>query len=46
MEDMSLVRKRFGIEVDVPIVADLKIGSRWGGSIEIAPEDVYNYREF
>ena len=45
MEDMSIVRKQFGIEVDVPIISDLKIGTRWGGSVEIAPEDVYNYKE-
>lgn len=46
MEDMDIVRREFGIDIDVPIIADLKIGSRWGGSIEIAPDDVYNYREF
>lgn len=45
MEDMSIVRRKFGVEIDVPIVADLKIGTRWGGSHEIAPEDVYNYKE-
>ncbi len=44
MEDMSIVRKLFGIEVDVPIIADLKIGSRWGGSRELSVDEVYNYK--
>lgn len=29
MEDMSLVRKQFGTEVTVPIVADIEVGSHW-----------------
>jgi DNA polymerase-1 len=30
MEDMSLVRRKFGTEVTVPIVADIEIGQHWG----------------
>lgn len=44
MEDMGIVRKQFGIDVDVPIISDLKIGTRWGGSRELSPDEVYNYK--
>lgn len=44
MEDMSIVRKQFGIDVDVPIISDLKIGTRWGGSRELSVDEVYNYK--
>jgi DNA polymerase-1 len=30
MEDMSIVRKKFGTEVTVPIVADIEVGDHWG----------------
>jgi uracil-DNA glycosylase family 4 len=30
MEDMSLVKKKFGTEVTVPIVADIETGQHWG----------------
>lgn len=30
MEDMSLVKKKFGTEVTVPIVADIEVGTHWG----------------
>jgi uracil-DNA glycosylase family 4 len=43
MEDMSIVRRKFGIHVDVPIVADLKVGQHWGDAVEIDPERVYNW---
>lgn len=44
MEDMSIVRRTFGIDVDVPIISDLKIGTRWGGSRELSVDEVYNYK--
>lgn len=34
MENLPL-EKLFGIHLDVPIVADLKVGSHWGGATEI-----------
>ena len=34
MENLPLARM-FGVHVDVPIVADLKVGSHWGGATEI-----------
>jgi DNA polymerase I-like protein with 3'-5' exonuclease and polymerase domains len=30
MEDMSYVRKQLGVEITVPIVAELEIGTHWG----------------
>jgi DNA polymerase I-like protein with 3'-5' exonuclease and polymerase domains len=38
MENLPL-RKLFGINLDVPIIADLKVGDSWGGATEI-PADV------
>ena len=43
MEDMSIVRKKFGVHIDVPIIADLKVGQHWGDSNELTPEQVYAY---
>ena len=34
MENLPLARA-FGCEVDVPIVADLKVGKHWGGATEV-----------
>jgi DNA polymerase-1 len=41
MEDVSHLRRRFGVHVDVPIVADLKVGQHWGDARELEPEEVY-----
>lgn len=41
MEDTDRLARRFGVVLDVPIVADLKVGARWGGAREIEPEEVY-----
>jgi DNA polymerase I-like protein with 3'-5' exonuclease and polymerase domains len=32
MEDMSLVRQKFGTDMTVPIAVEIKYGSHWGGS--------------
>lgn len=42
MENPPLERL-FGIHLDVPIVADAKVGTRWGGAKELTPEQVYNF---
>lgn len=44
MEDMSIVEKKFGVHVDVPIISDLKVGQYWGDAVEIEPEQVYNWK--
>lgn len=43
MEDVEPLRRKFGVDVDVPIIADLKVGRYWGGAKEISPEQVYNW---
>ena len=42
MEDLPLERK-FGVSVDVPIVADIGVGKNWGQAVELTPEQVYNF---
>lgn len=42
MENLPL-EKLFGINLDIPIVADLKVGSHWGGATEI-PAGLLNVR--
>jgi uracil-DNA glycosylase family 4 len=43
MEDVSILRRKFGVHLDVPIVADLKVGQHWGDSNELTPDQVYDY---
>lgn len=43
MEDMSIVRKKFGVIVDLPIIADVSVGQHWGDKIELTPDQVYNF---
>lgn len=43
MQDMSIVEKRFGVHVDVPILADIKVGQHWGDAVEIDEDRVYNW---
>ncbi len=42
MENLP-VRRLFGMNLDVPIVADCKVGSRWGGAKELTADQVYNF---
>ena len=44
MEDMRLVRKKFGVHVDIPIIADLKTGSHWGDTNELSVDQVYDWQ--
>jgi len=44
MEDMGLVYKKFGTVVDIPIVADVAVGSHWGEKLELTPEQVYDFK--
>lgn len=44
MEDMSIVRKKFGVHVDVPIIADLQAGRHWGDTKELSEDMVYDWR--
>lgn len=44
MENLPL-QEVFGIDLTVPIIADCKVGTRWGGATEIEPESVYNWSD-
>jgi uracil-DNA glycosylase family 4 len=43
MEDMSILRREFGVHIDVPIIADLQVGRHWGDTQELSEDQVYNY---
>jgi uracil-DNA glycosylase family 4 len=43
MENLPLERK-FGVVLDVPIVADIKVGSCWGEARQLTAEQIENYR--
>ena len=44
MEDMSIVRKQFGVVIDLPIVADVAVGQHWGDKKELTPDQVYDFK--
>lgn len=35
---------RFGVEMDVPILGDIKVGTHWGGARELSIEEIYHYK--
>lgn len=39
------LKKKFGCNIDVPIVADIQVGSHWGESQELSEWEIYNYDE-
>lgn len=43
MENLPL-DKLFGVHMDVPIIADCKVGRHWGGATELTSEQVYDWR--
>lgn len=43
MEDLEHLYKRFGVVIDIPIVADVSIGQHWGDKLELSPEQVYDF---
>jgi uracil-DNA glycosylase family 4 len=45
MENLPL-KKKFGCELDIPIVADLKVGSHWGDAKELNDDQAYNFNDF
>lgn len=42
MENLPL-KEWFNVDLNIPIVADLAIGNRWGGAKELTPEQVYEF---
>lgn len=43
MQDVGTLKRKFGVHLDVPLIADLKVGTHWGDSIELSEEQVYNW---
>lgn len=43
MEDVDRVYNQFGVHIDIPIIADLKVGRHWGDAEEITVDQVYNW---
>jgi DNA polymerase I-like protein with 3'-5' exonuclease and polymerase domains len=37
------LRRKFGIQLDVPIEAGIAVGKHWGGAVELTEEDVFDY---
>jgi uracil-DNA glycosylase family 4 len=46
MEDMSIVERKFGVNITIPIIADIKVGQHWGDAEEIPEEAVYNWNRY
>jgi hypothetical protein len=42
MENLPL-EKYFGVSLNVPIIADLKAGARWGGATELTDDQIFNW---
>lgn len=45
MEDPEPLRRKFGTQLKIPIVADLKVGRHWGDAAEIGNEDIIYDRD-
>ena len=42
MENLPLAQK-FGVNLDIPIGVDIKVGSHWGHAKEVEAEHIYNF---
>lgn len=42
MQDLPLKRV-FDVDLNVPIIADCKVGTRWGGALELTEQQVYDW---
>lgn len=45
MENLPL-KKKFGCDIDIPIAADIKVGSHWGDAKELTDHQVYNFKDY
>jgi len=43
MQDMDNMHRLFGLEMDIPIIADVKVGRHWGDSKELTEDQIYNF---
>lgn len=48
MEDTEILRRKFGVNLTVPILADIKLGQHWGDSLELPRNLVqgFNWGEY
>jgi DNA polymerase-1 len=37
------LKKKFGVDLDIPIVADVKVGTHWGDAQELSEWEIHNY---
>lgn len=44
MQNLPL-RRLFGVDIDVPIIADIKVGTHWGDAQELHEDQVYDWDE-
>lgn len=44
MENLPLSRM-FGVDLDVPIISDLKVGTHWGGAHELTNDLIYGWND-
>lgn len=45
MENLPL-KRMFGVDLDIPIISDLQIGSHWGTAKEMSDDQVYNFTKY
>lgn len=45
METLPL-KRLFGVQLDLPVKADLKVGKYWGDAVELNEDQVYNFDNF
>lgn len=43
MQDMDHLKRKFGLTMTLPIVADVKVGRHWGDSVELTEEQIYEF---
>jgi len=43
MEDLDHLYRRFGVVIDIPIIADVSVGQHWGDKLELTAEQVYDF---
>lgn len=43
MEDTTPIEEVFGITLNIPIIADVKVGHHWGGATELTPDQVFHW---
>lgn len=45
MENLPL-KRMFGVDIDIPIISDLQVGSHWGTARELEEDQIYNFNKY